>query len=266
MVSTSTLPFDDLVNWNYVIHSLLFSLFFFALDKLSPMITTMFGYGKTYEHLDAKQKIMWDQRLVSMVHALIATPVCAYIFYDSIGKDPIYYYTDLMYRQFVVTGGYFFWDLKVSLTRPDIVGTAMVFHAILGVVAMQYVNLKHGGHVYACFTAKALLYEASTIPLNIKGFIQAVNPKSKYYEGSLLAFAISFIFVRCIWGIPLTLALLYHVSSHIHLYPVDKSFILVGEGVATMALNTWWGSMLLKKTLIRMFGSKGDREKLLKNL
>ncbi|GAM21117.1 hypothetical protein SAMD00019534_042920 [Acytostelium subglobosum LB1] len=240
---------------NYVVSSIVFSMVFMYIERRSQYFARYFGVERQYIALDAKGRSNWDQLTVSLVHALIAVPISMKINYDSVGQDPVYYYSDLIYYQFIISGGYFLWDLKVGLSAPDLVGRVMVFHACCGVLATQYVNLLHGGPLYACFTAKLFLYELSTIPLNIKGFLQVVNPKSKFYEWTLLSFAVSFILVRCIWGVYTTLNMLIYIYPTLDSYPMDKNMVLIGETMATSLMNLYWGGLIMTKVLQR-FGRR----------
>ncbi|EFA82024.1 TRAM [Heterostelium album PN500] len=261
-ITTSTLELFGLheasrvINFNYLLQTIMCSMIFFATDNYSRKIAKLFGVSKQYDQLGEKAKIEWNQRTVSMLHAIIVLPLTFKIIYDYHGQDLIYYYNDLIYYTLLISGGYFIWDMKVSFTRPDIVGIPMCIHALVGFFGTQYVNTLHAPNVFAAFTASLLFYEISTIPLNLKGFIQVVNPKSPYYERCLLVFAVSFLFSRCVWGVYVTLEFLYNLYFHYTELPVDKIVVLVGSAILSMCLNLNWGYLLIRKMKQKVTTSK----------
>eukprot|EP01132_Coremiostelium_polycephalum_P000451 gene451-571_t len=103
-------------------------------------------------------------------------------------------------------------------------------------------------------TFKLFLLEASTIPLNMKGFIQFINPKSKYYEWSLVSFAVSFLLIRNVWAYIVTFDVLYQTAQRFSELPMDKSIIFIVEAFISMTLNLHWGVLLLKKLILKFKG------------
>jgi len=242
----------------FIIQTLLFSgLFFITYFNSKTISITLFKNIKyTYIHLNDKQRIEWDQRVVSMLHACLVLPLAIYVTYKSACVDIFSYQSQALTLLLSISSGYFIWDLYVCYIRPDIVGTAMIFHAIMGISANLYVTLPHGRPAFQPIVSILLLTEVSTIPLNIKGFLQAVNTKSKYYDATLFAFAVSFLLIRVVIGVPFLLYSLYALSLRINEFPIDKTIVYVVEAILAMCLNSYWGLFLAKKLFVKFSSGK----------
>ncbi|KAF2071741.1 hypothetical protein CYY_006946 [Polysphondylium violaceum] len=187
-----------------------------------------------------------------MLHACVTVPLAIYVTYQASFIDLFSYQSPALTLLLSISSGYFIWDLYVCYKRPEIVGTAMIFHAIMGITANLYVALPHGRPAFQPVVSMMLLTEISTIPLNLKGFIQVYNPQSKYYDSVLLVFAISFLLVRCIIGVPFLLYSLYALSYRINDFPIDKSIVYIIEAILAIVLNSYWGLFLGKKMYIKL--------------
>ncbi|EGC29086.1 hypothetical protein DICPUDRAFT_159376 [Dictyostelium purpureum] len=215
---------------------------------------------KAYIGLNEKKRLEWNQRIISMVHALLVLPFCFLTLFEVLEHGDIFYYeSSVCYLVISISSGYFLWDLYVCYRYPKINGIAMILHAIMGFTSNIYVMLPQGRPAFIPIVSLILLSELSTIPLNLKGFIQDVNPKSKYYNALLLAFVGTFLFVRCVLGIPFNVYLAYGSIQRLSIFPLDKSLVFLTEDLISFSLNSYWGFLMIRK-LIQKYGSKTESE------
>ncbi|KAM9960126.1 hypothetical protein ACTFIW_009251 [Dictyostelium discoideum] len=246
------IKFDyEFSNSLYYRNSIFFSIIFFIVYKKSSYITENF-FGelvkKAYTTLPEKKKLEWDQRVVSMIHAFLVLPFCIISAIESFKYGDIFYFqNDSLLMVLSLSSGYFIWDLIICYKDPKLVGTPMIIHAIMGLSSNIYVALPHGRPCFVPIVAILLITEISTIPLNMKGFIQVVNSKSKYYNWSLGAFVITFLLSRCIIGLPFDIYLVYGCIQRWDVFPKDKSLVFITECGIQFFLNSYWSFLLIKK-------------------
>ncbi|KYQ99877.1 hypothetical protein DLAC_03831 [Tieghemostelium lacteum] len=237
--------------------TVLSTILFFAVYNNSYQLSKLFKFGEIYSKLNEKNREEWDQRVTSLVHSALVSPVALYIYFSTFNSDPLFTFNMTMNVLVGVTSGYFIWDFWTCvIMKPKITGVAMIFHAILGLTATIYVVLPHARPLYIRFTCLNIISEISTIFLNLKSFEFHNDAKSKRHELYSLCFALSFILVRCVWMIPLILNCCYQSYLVLDSIPFDKVMVLYIESTICITLNLYWCRLLSKKLFEKFFGSK----------
>ena len=138
----------------------------------------------------------WGAHVVSLVHALIIVPLSVPILLDqTLSSDPFWGYSFYAGQVYSIAVGYFIWDTIYSIANIKVSGVGMVIHGISCLILYLgsfYPFLQYFGSIF-------LLFEASTVFLNLMWFAQAT--KSKYYSIFAVLFMITFFVVRIVFGL-----------------------------------------------------------------
>lgn len=125
----STLPFH--------IHEILLSTAFYTWVHLfvSPLLSRWL-FPKAYSSFSRRTRVNWDIHAVSLVQSLIICAVAIYILVcdparvDALWADRVWGYSGLVGLCQSMAGGYFLWDLFVTVRYFDIFGVGMLIHAL----------------------------------------------------------------------------------------------------------------------------------------
>ncbi|KAI9683359.1 MAG: hypothetical protein M1829_005431 [Trizodia sp. TS-e1964] len=191
-----TLPFhvhEVLLGW--ACYQLIFSV-------LSPPLSSWL-FSKGYGSLPARSKIGWDVHVTSFIQSTFITLFSLYIIWtdeergamDWAGR--IWGYTGAGGAVQGMVGGYFLWDVWVSIQHYNILGFGSLAHGIsaLLVTALGFFPFANYYGLYF------ILYEISTPFLNIHWFfdkLKMTGSRVQLYNGIILLLA--FFGGRVVWG------------------------------------------------------------------
>lgn len=135
------------------IHECIFAFFLYHFICLygSPFISNVL-FPKTYSKLSRKTKLNWDVHVVSLVQSCLINALAIWtIWYDEErwsmdARARIWGYTGAGGFLQAMAGGYFLWDVWVSIAHLDIFGWGLLAHAFsaLWVFSLGYVSRVNG--------------------------------------------------------------------------------------------------------------------------
>ncbi|KAL4635928.1 transmembrane protein 56-B-like isoform X1 [Arapaima gigas] len=189
-----------------------FLFFQWVFHSVSPSVSSCMTSG--FMQLSCKQKIEWNSRTVSTLHALLVGHFCFYIlFFDSaITEDPVWGNPTLVKITVSITAGYLISDLLLIIYYWTAIGDKFfIVHHVAVLYACYYV-LSQGMLPY--FANFRLLAEYSTPCVNQRWFFEVLGyPKSsKANITNGIMMAIVFFLVR-VAVIPVYYSRMYSVCG-----------------------------------------------------
>ncbi|KAH8730749.1 TLC domain-containing protein [Phaeosphaeriaceae sp. PMI808] len=169
---------------------------------VAPILSRYF-FPRIYPSFNARTKLNWDVHIVSFVQSVLICSMALWVMWadderNSMDtKERVYGYTGASGLIQAFAGGYFLWDLVITLQNMDIFGIGMLFHAI-SALCVFFLGFRPFVNFYA---TNFILYELSSPFLNIHWFCDKLN-----MTGSTLQFvngiALLFTFFSCrlCWG------------------------------------------------------------------
>ncbi|XP_062180993.1 uncharacterized protein LOC133885318 isoform X1 [Phragmites australis] len=228
--------------------------------KLSYDITHMISsvYFKGYASLTKMQKIEWNNRGMSTVHAIYITIMSAYLvflsglFSDNLDGPITFRSSHLSNLTLGVSVGYFIADLAMIFWfYPSLGGMEYVIHHMLSLVCVVYAMLSGEGQLYIYMV---LISETTTPGINLRWFLDVAGMKtSKAYLLNGVAMFVTWLVARII----LFIYLFYHILIN---YDQVKQMDTLGCLLVSIAptilfvMNAVWFSKILrglKKTLAK---------------
>ncbi|KAJ1702769.1 hypothetical protein LUZ63_002548 [Rhynchospora breviuscula] len=237
-------------------------------------------YYKKYASLTKLQKIEWNNRGMSSIHAVFITIMSLYlVFISDLFSDQLvgpvtirssnlstfalggllssflafpFKVNQLLCLIWQVSTGYFLTDLAMILwLYPYLGGMEYVLHHLLSSVALAYSMLSGEGQLYIYMT---LLCETTTPGVNLRWYLDTAGLKrSKAYVLNGVAMFVAWLVARIL----LFIYLFYHIYKHhdqiCMLHPFGY-FLSLTIPVILFAMNlTWFMKILrgLKKTLTK---------------
>ncbi|KAF2130231.1 DUF887-domain-containing protein [Dothidotthia symphoricarpi CBS 119687] len=195
-LSLQTLPlhFHELV--------LAYSFYHVTNKYISPALSRYF-FPRIYPAFNARTKLNWDVHVVSFVQSVVICALALWVMYaddERFGMDAqerVYGYTGASGLIQAFAGGYFLWDLVITLQNVQIFGIGMLLHAIsalcvFGLGFRPFVNF---------YASSFILYELSSPFLNIHWFCDKLNKTGstiQFLNG--IALLITFFSCRIVWG------------------------------------------------------------------
>jgi len=234
-------------------------LFFLVVEKSGGAITHLFGFGKIYNSLSHRYQKQWDARIVSQAHCIIILPLSLHSVLTFNGDiyDIFAPHSDAE-LPIAITLGYFLADLVWAIQDPQLWGIGMFVHAVSCVFAYSfaliYRFLLYYGPIF-------LLWETSTIFLNIRGFLLAMGKESSsLYLVNGIILILTFFSVRICYGYYQSYlvwkALLANTSAPLFLIRYYQL-----SNIVMNSLNTYWMSLMFRAAL-----SVGKPKKKLKKI
>ena len=113
---------------------------FLSSSRLSAAL-----WPSTYPKLTRLERIEWDSRLVSNVHAVISTLLCAYVYVsEQLWAQDVYLYRSPIASPVIgVTGGYLAYDLLCVLWYWRPLGTmSTVVHHVTGIWSFSMTSVR----------------------------------------------------------------------------------------------------------------------------
>nr|XP_057915890.1 TLC domain-containing protein 4-B-like [Doryrhamphus excisus] len=167
-------PFSQLILTISVTSFLTFQWLF---HKVSPWVSVRISPG--FRGLSDKQKVEWNSRTVSTLHALLVGIFCLYIllFDDAVNEDPVWGDPTLVKTNVAITTGYLISDLLLIFYYWKAIGDKFfVVHHLAALYAYYYVL---GQGMLPYFANFRLLAEFSTPCVNQRWFFEVLGyPKS----------------------------------------------------------------------------------------
>lgn len=165
-----------------------FILSFVIMELISPRL---WRNSNAYNSLTADQKLEWNSRTLSSLHAAVSTSRSLYTVVTN--NDSNYVWSDdrFAFHTIAITAGYIVADLLMLMVyREKIGGTiGIVVHHLITIQAYMQCLTKEYLVYFANFK---LLAEASTVFLNIRWLLVACNRKDSpwyFYNGLMLTTA-----------------------------------------------------------------------------
>lgn len=155
-----------------------------------------------------KESIVFGSMITSSVHAFLVVALGSVLhtrFFIPVSHVAV---KDMLENKFTgisplgsvhttIAAGYFLWDLCISIWRYRIFGFSSLLHAITGILTFTALPFSKFGQYFISF---CLLYEISTIPLNIMIYYRDFVKRDTLSNSAGLIFGISFIYIRIIRG------------------------------------------------------------------
>ncbi|XP_057502221.1 uncharacterized protein LOC130786023 [Actinidia eriantha] len=216
-------------------------------------------YFKSYAALTKVQRIEWNNRAVSTVHAIFIASLSLYfVFWSELFSDRqhtglvTFRSSQLSTFSLGVSVGYFVADLgMIFWLYPSLGGIEYIVHHSLSAIAVAYAMFTGEGQFY---TFMVLISEVTTPEINMRWYLDTAGLKRS------IAYLINGVVIFFAWlvaRILLFVYMLYHVYLHYHqvMQMHIIGFLLVfvvPSALATMNL-IWFGKIVkgLKKTLAK---------------
>lgn len=112
-----------------------FTLYTYLNSSIAPLASHHL-FPKTYPNLDARTKVNWNARAVSLLQSCcINTAALAVIYLDkerwTMGpRERVWGYTGASGMVQGFAAGYFLWDLMISAAHLDVHGPGVLMHAV----------------------------------------------------------------------------------------------------------------------------------------
>ncbi|GAV76240.1 TRAM_LAG1_CLN8 domain-containing protein [Cephalotus follicularis] len=224
---------------------------------LSQLISTF--YFKSYSGLTKIQRIEWNNRGISTIHAIYITAISLYfVFWSDLFSDQrfagivTFRNSQLSTFGLGVTVGYFLADLgMIFWLYPSLGGMEFVIHHTLSGIAVAYAMFTGEGQLY---TFMILISEVTTPEVNLRWYLDTAGMKrSKAY----LINGVVMFFAWLIARVLLFIYMFYHVYRHydqvIQMHTFG-SLLVFGVPSALAIMNLMWFAKILKglkKTLAK---------------
>ncbi|KAH8995490.1 DUF887-domain-containing protein [Lactarius akahatsu] len=240
------------------LHTLLISTVgFAAVHHLAAPEFVRFLLGKkAWDALGTRERVGWQSRVTSLVHALLILPLTARCLHiPALAADRAFGWDPRVGMLFAVTSGYFLWDSVVCLVHFE--GFGFMLHGV-GCL-LVYLNAFRPSFAY--YGPRFLLWELSTPFLNIHWMLDKTGQ-----TGSPLQFVNGLILISTFAGARLVYGSIMSYQFYQTLIEVRdglSSAILAGYacgGVLLNGLNVFW-FMKMIAALQKRFNEKKDTTK-----
>ncbi|KAK4053471.1 hypothetical protein OIV83_001638 [Microbotryomycetes sp. JL201] len=147
---------------------------FFWFVQLASHYASRRLFPKHFQSFSRKTRLDWDLHCTGWMHALISAPLALYMILHpspSLVKDPIFNYATFEASVFAFSGGYFVYDLMISLALVKSQGFAFVVHA----AACCFIFFKAFTPFLMGIGSMFLIWEASTVFLHPHWFLDKLN-------------------------------------------------------------------------------------------
>lgn len=216
-------------------------------------------YIKSYPGLTKLQKLEWNNRGISTIHATFITAMSLYfIFWSDLFSDKrpaglvTFRSSPLSTFGLGVSAGYFVTDLAMILwLYPSLGGIEYVVHHSISGISVAYCMITGEAHIY---TYMILISEVTTPEINMRWYLDMAGMKrsSAYLINGVVIF-----FAWLVARIMLFIYMFYHVYLHydqviqMHIFGYMLVFV-VPSVLAIMNLVWFWKILMgLKKTLLK---------------
>ncbi|PSN73697.1 DUF887-domain-containing protein [Corynespora cassiicola Philippines] len=186
------------------LHEVLLAYLFYHLTNthLSPLLSRAL-FPRIYPSFSARTKLNWDVHVVSLVQSTLICALALWVMWTdgeraAMGwEERVWGYTGASGLIQACAGGYFVWDLVITVQNVGVFGWGMLAHAVSALFVFSL-----GFRPFVNFYAPTfILYELSSPFLNIHWFCDKLNltgSRIQLYNGILLL--TTFFSCRLIWG------------------------------------------------------------------
>lgn len=246
MLADSYIPYVSII-WGILACKMVYDL--------TQMISAI--YFKSYASLSKMQRVEWNNRAISTLHAMFITLTSLYfVFWSDLYSDNqfagLVTHRCSLLSTFAlgVSVGYFLVDLgMIFWFYPALGGFEYVIHHLLSIAAVAYAMLTGEGQVY---TYMVLISETTTPSINLRWYLDIAGMKrSRSYLINGVVIFFSWLVARII----LFMFLFYHMYIHYDQVKQMRTFGLVLVSVVPLVLSImnlmWFGKIFkgLKKTV-----------------
>ncbi|KAH6402574.1 hypothetical protein HBI60_060020 [Parastagonospora nodorum] len=179
-----------------------YSIYHATNKYISPILSRAF-FPRTYNALNARTKLNWDVHVVSFVQSVVICTLALWVMWADTERtemdttERVHGYTGASGLIQAFAGGYFLWDLVITVQNVRIFGVGMLFHAISALCVFSL-----GFRPFVNFYAPTfILYELSSPFLNIHWFCDKLNMTGstlQFLNGIVLL--LTFFSCRLVWG------------------------------------------------------------------
>ncbi|PVH92215.1 DUF887-domain-containing protein [Periconia macrospinosa] len=179
-----------------------FALYYGIHQWFAPFISNLL-IPRTYASFSTKTRLSWNVHIVSLTQSTLICALALWVMHkDGVRKDMdwterVYGYTGAGGLVQAFAGGYFVWDLVITLQHLSVFGLGMLAHAVSALFVFSL-----GFRPFVNFYAPTfILYELSSPFLNVHWFCDKLNMTGsnlQLYNGILLL--CTFAGCRLIWG------------------------------------------------------------------
>ncbi|XP_058071998.1 uncharacterized protein LOC131220975 isoform X3 [Magnolia sinica] len=225
----------------------------------TSIISGIFMCKMGYHGLTKIQRIEWNNRGISTVHAIFITVMSMYlVFFSNLYSDDrlagliVFRSSQLSSFALGVSVGYFIADIgMIFWLYPSLGGMEYVLHHLLSLVAIAYSMLSEEGQLY---TYMVLISESTTPGVNLRWYLDTAGMKrsNAYFVNGVMMF-----FAWLVARVLLFVYLFYHI--YLHYNQVEQmhafGFLLVFVVPALLSIMNlmWFGKIIkgLKKALAK---------------
>ncbi|KAL5227483.1 hypothetical protein ABZP36_015748 [Zizania latifolia] len=244
---------DSYVSYTAVLGGILMCKMVYDITRLISSF-----YYKSYGSLTKIQKLEWNNRGMSTVHAIFITLMSVYlVFFSTLFSDELdgpvtLRNSNLSNVTLGVSLGYFTADLTMIFwVYPSLGGMEYVLHHMLSLVSLVYAIYYGEGQLY---TFMVLISETTTPGINLRWFLDTAGMKrSKAYLVNGVTMFVAWLVARII----LFIYLFYHIYFHYDQIKQMRTFgrfLIFVVPMVLLVMNTMWFAKILrglKKTLAK---------------
>jgi hypothetical protein len=188
--------------------------------------------------------------VVGTVHAIVASALCLAVLFSNPPSYSVYDEIALSQITFAISAGYFAWDILFELL-VDKTDLAFLIHAIacfLCYLFGQYPFLNYYGVYF-------LLFELSTPLLHLrKGMLVLSQKGSRWFPIVEAAFGITFVMVRLVMGIPMSVLVWLELLKLQNTHAVHSYFVVyyyLAANTVLCGLNIFWAWGMIRKRFVK---------------
>uniref|UniRef100_A0ACD5VHG8 Uncharacterized protein n=2 Tax=Avena sativa TaxID=4498 RepID=A0ACD5VHG8_AVESA len=228
--------------------------------KMVYDITYLFSsfYYKSYASLTKLQKLEWNNRGMSTVHAIFITYMSVYLvffshlFSDQLDGPVTLRSSNLSNFTLGVSVGYFITDFAMIFwVYPSLGGLEYVLHHILSLVSIVYATYSGEGQLY---TYMVLISETTTPGINLRWYLDTAGmKKSKAYLVNGVLMVVVWLVARIILFIYLFYDMYLHYDQVMQMQTFS-CILVFGVPTVLLIMNTIWFTKILrglKKTMAK---------------
>ncbi|KAF2197213.1 DUF887-domain-containing protein [Delitschia confertaspora ATCC 74209] len=179
-----------------------FALYHITNRYISPALSSRF-FPRIYNNFNKRTKLNWDVHVVSLLQSSLINCLALWVMWkdkeraEMDWQEKVWGYTGASGLIQGFAGGYFMWDLMITLQHLNIFGLGMLAHAVSALFVFSL-----GFRPFLNFYSSTfILYELSSPFLNIHWFCDKLNltgTKIQLYNG--IALLLTFFSCRLVWG------------------------------------------------------------------
>ncbi|KAL2316838.1 hypothetical protein Fmac_030714 [Flemingia macrophylla] len=229
--------------------------------KMVYDLTQLFSavHFKSYSSLTRIQRVEWNNRAMSTIHAIFITTMslylvfCSNLFSDNKSSELVTFQSSsLSTFSLGVSVGYFIADLGMIIWFfPSLGGYEYVVHHLISLIAVAFSMLSGEGQLY---TYMVLISETTTPGINLRWYLDAAGmKKTKAYIINGVVIFIAWLVARVL----LFVYMFYHVYLHFdqveQMHTLGQVLVIVVPLVLSIMNLVWFSKIIkgLRKTLAK---------------